>query len=48
LNTLPRLTRITLGNNCEITQSVAKMNALRRRFPKITFDFDDEYDCPSK
>jgi Leucine-rich repeat (LRR) protein len=48
LNTLPRLTRITLGNNCEITQSAAKMNALRRRFPKITFDFDDEYDCPSK
>jgi Leucine-rich repeat (LRR) protein len=48
LNTLPKLTRISLGNNCEITQSAAKLKSLKKRFAKITFDFDDEYDCPSK
>jgi Leucine-rich repeat (LRR) protein len=48
LSTLPKLTRITLGNNCKITQNDAKMRDLRRRFPKVTFDFEDEYDCPAK
>jgi Leucine-rich repeat (LRR) protein len=48
LTTLPKLIRITLGNNCSITQSDAKMKDLKRRFPKVMFDFDDEYDCPAK
>jgi Leucine-rich repeat (LRR) protein len=48
LNTLPKLTHITLGYNCRITQNNAKMKDLKRRFPKVTFDFVDEYDCPSK
>jgi len=48
LNTLPKLNHVTLGNNCKITQSDAKMKDLQRRFPKITFDFEDEYDCPVK
>ncbi len=48
LNTLPKLTRITLGNNCSITQSATKMRELKRRFPKIAFDFTDEYDCPAR
>jgi Leucine-rich repeat (LRR) protein len=47
LKRLPKLSRITLGNNCAITQSQVKMQDLRKRFPKITFDFEDEYDCPS-
>jgi Leucine-rich repeat (LRR) protein len=48
LNELPKLTRITLGDNCKITQSNAKMKSLKRRFPRVTFDFTDEYDCPAK
>lgn len=48
LNTLPRLTRITLGNNCKITQNEAKMRSLRRGFPRVKFDFIDEYDCPAE
>ena len=43
---LPKLTRITLGDNCAITQSHAKKKALQRRFPRVTFDFNDDYDCP--
>jgi hypothetical protein len=46
LNQLPNLTLITLGDNCRITQSAAKKRNLQRRFPQITFDFQDEYDCP--
>lgn len=46
LNAMPKLTRINLGYNCAITQSGAKMRRLKRRFPKITFDFTNEYDCP--
>lgn len=46
LHALPKLAGVTLGNNCKITQSKAKMDGLKRRFPKITFDFEDEYDCP--
>jgi len=48
LNTLPKLTRITLGDNCSITQSTAKMNQLKKRFPRVEFDFTDEYDCPPR
>lgn len=48
LNTLPKLTRITLGNNCKITQDEAKIRDLKRRFPKVEFDFTDEYDCPAR
>jgi len=48
LNSLPNLSRITLGNNCRITQNPAKMKDLKRRFPRVTFDFSDEYDCPAK
>lgn len=46
LNTLPKLTHISLGDNCSITQSPAKMNQLKKRFPRVEFDFLDEYDCP--
>ena len=46
LNTLPKLTRITLGENCVITKSTAKKNSLKKRFPKVSFDFEGEYDCP--
>ena len=45
LNTLPKLTSVTLGNNCGITGDKAKKKDLQRRFPKIAFDFNDEYDC---
>lgn len=44
LNELPKLNRITLGENCKITQSKAKMADLKSRFPKVSFDFNDEYD----
>jgi Leucine-rich repeat (LRR) protein len=47
LNALPKLTRIAIGNNCRITQNAAKMTNLRKRFPRIKFDFEDEYDCPA-
>lgn len=45
LNRMPKLNRITLGDNCKITQNRAKKRDLRKRFPRITFDFADEYDC---
>ncbi len=48
LNRMPKLNRITLGNNCKITQNRAKKRDLKRRFPKITFDFADEYDCAAR
>jgi Leucine-rich repeat (LRR) protein len=47
LNQLPLLNHITLGDNCEITPSTVKKAALKRRFPRVKFDFRDEYDCPS-
>lgn len=46
LNKLPKLSVITLGDNCKITQSQAKMAELKRRFPRVKFDFTNEYDCP--
>jgi Leucine-rich repeat (LRR) protein len=47
LTGLLKLKRITLGNNCQITQSNTKMADLKRRFPKISLDLEDEYDCPA-
>jgi Leucine-rich repeat (LRR) protein len=43
---LPAGVAIALGNNCKITRSKSKPAELRRRFPKIHFDFADEFDCP--
>ncbi|MGB8261434.1 MAG: hypothetical protein WCE75_13830 [Terracidiphilus sp.] len=48
LNTMTNLARIRLGENCRITASAARKNALKSRFPRIAFDFANEYDCPSK
>jgi Leucine-rich repeat (LRR) protein len=48
LNALPHLTQITLGNNCKITQDPVRTKNLQRRFPKVKFDFTDEYDCPKR
>jgi len=48
LGTLPKLTRVALGGNCKITASAAKKRDLKRRFPKIAFDFENEYDCPAR
>jgi hypothetical protein len=48
LSALPGLIRVTLGNNCRITQTPRKMKALQQRFPKVKFNFDDEYDCPAQ
>jgi Leucine-rich repeat (LRR) protein len=48
LSTMPKLSRIALGGNCRITASASKKNDLRHRFPKVTFDFRNEYDCPAK
>jgi len=42
----PKLSLITLGNNCDITTNESKKNDLKRRFPGIKLDFEDEYDCP--
>ena len=47
LNQLPKLTQITLGDNCKITQNAGKMRNLKHRFPKVTFQLEDEYDCPA-
>jgi len=46
LNSLPKLTHITLGDNCKITQNAAKVRELKRKFPKVSFDFTNEFDCP--
>ena len=45
LGSMSKLTTIKLGYNCEITQSAAKTRSLKKRFPKIKFDFVGEYDC---
>ncbi len=45
LKTLPKLSRISLGNNCAITQSPSKMRRLKKRFPRVSFSFEGEYDC---
>lgn len=48
LNKMRKLREISVGNNCKITQSPAKRKELQRRFPRITFNFDDEYDCANE
>jgi hypothetical protein len=48
LTQLPKLREISLGNNCAITQNPVKRKDLEHRFPKVRFDFQDEYDCPEK
>jgi Leucine-rich repeat (LRR) protein len=48
LNSLPRLSDVTLGNNCKITQNAKRIAELRKRFPRIHIDFEDEYDCPAE
>lgn len=45
LNKSPKLSLVTLGDNCEITANAAKKKELTRRFPRIKFDFEGEYDC---
>jgi Leucine-rich repeat (LRR) protein len=45
LNRSPKLSLVTLGDNCEITANAAKRKELTRRFPRIKFDFEGEYDC---
>jgi len=47
LNSLPHLKKVSLGYNCKITQNHAKIQELKKRFPRITFDFEDDYDCPT-
>jgi len=42
----PKLSLITLGNNCTITTNAAKKKALEQRFRGVTLNFEDEYDCP--
>ena len=44
LNTLPKLRQVSMGDNHAITGDEGKKKELRRRFPKIEFNFDDEYD----
>lgn len=46
LKDLPKLKTITLGESCQITQYLDKQQELKKRFPAIQFDFNDEYtDC---
>jgi len=45
LNQSPKLSLITLGDNCEITAKATRKKDLIRRFPRIKFDFEGEYDC---
>lgn len=45
LHALPNLTRIDLGNNCRLTKNFARMKELKARFPKVSFDFINQYDC---
>jgi Leucine-rich repeat (LRR) protein len=42
----PKLSLITLGDNCTITTNAAKKKALEQRFNGVKLDFEDEYDCP--
>jgi Leucine-rich repeat (LRR) protein len=44
LNALPKLSDVRLGDNYAITQDEAKKKELQKRFPRIKFDFEDEYD----
>ena len=42
----PLLASVNLGNNCAITEFLSRQAALRQHFPKISFNFVNEYDCP--
>lgn len=42
----PKLSFITLGNNCAITTNAAKKAVLEQRFHGVKLDFENEYDCP--
>jgi Leucine-rich repeat (LRR) protein len=44
----PKLSLISLGNNCAITTNASKKKALEQRFHGVTLDFEDEYDCPEE
>jgi Leucine-rich repeat (LRR) protein len=49
LNTLPKLASISLSENNKISCNAAKMESLKRKFPRIAFGFENEYDdCPLK
>ncbi len=39
------IVEISLGDNCKITGNNQKQNELSKRFPKIRFDFSNQYDC---
>lgn len=39
------ITKISLGDNCKISGNSQKQKELSKRFPKIRFDFSNEYDC---
>jgi Leucine-rich repeat (LRR) protein len=40
-----KITQISLVNNCQITTNLQKQEELKHRFPKVTFDFSNEYEC---
>jgi Leucine-rich repeat (LRR) protein len=44
LNAVPKLAEVRMGDNHAITGNEAKKRELQKRFPKIKFNFDDEYD----
>lgn len=37
--------RLSLRNNCAISNNEAKKAEIQKRFPKINFDFENEFDC---
>jgi len=41
----PKLSLITLGNNCAITTNASKKKVLEQRFHGVKLDFEDEFDC---
>ena len=44
ISQLKKLKKITLGDNYKITLCKKEKERLKRRFPKIIFDFENEYD----
>jgi Leucine-rich repeat (LRR) protein len=42
----PKLSLITLGDNCTITTNATRKKALEQRFHGVKLNFEDEYDCP--
>jgi Leucine-rich repeat (LRR) protein len=41
----PKLSLITLGNNCAITTNASTKKVLEQRFHGVKLDFEDELDC---